>query len=135
VEEDLAADLPPLDIDAVRVEQALENLLANAIQHAPAGSVVRVAGRLDQTGLEPMARCTVEDEGPGVPVQSLEQVFEPFFSRRKGGTGLGLAIVQRVAEAHGGDVLAENRPGTGARFTLLLPVGRTAVRAEGARDA
>jgi signal transduction histidine kinase len=134
VEEDLATDLPPLDIDAVRVEQALENLLANAIQHAPAGSIVRVAGRLEQTGLEPMARCTVEDEGPGVPVQSLEQVFEPFFSRRKGGTGLGLAIVQRVAEAHGGDVIAENRPGAGARFTLLLPVGRIARRAEGAQD-
>jgi PAS domain S-box-containing protein len=122
VEEEIAANLPPLDVDGARVEQALENLVANALQHAPAGSVVRVAGRLDTDGPSPRARCTVEDEGPGLPEENLGMIFEPFFSRRKGGTGLGLSIVQRVAEAHGGDVFAENRPGRGARFTLLLPL-------------
>jgi len=135
VEEELAPDLPALDIDGARVEQALENLLANAIQHAPVGSVVRVGGRLDTTGREPMVRCTVEDDGPGLPAESLGRIFEPFFSRRKGGTGLGLSIVQRVAEAHGGDVTAENRPGMGACFTLLLPVGEVAVQAGGGHDA
>lgn len=135
VDEDLAPDLPALQIDGARVEQALENLLANAIQHAPAGSVVRVGGLLDTTGREPRVRCTVEDEGPGLPATSLERIFEPFFSQRKGGTGLGLSIVQRVAEAHGGDVTAENRPGAGACFTLLLPVGVVGVQSGGGHDA
>jgi PAS domain S-box-containing protein len=115
----------------VRMEEAvdaslplLEILLANAIQHAPAGSAVRVVGALDATGPEPLARCTVEDEGPGIALQDIGQLFEPFFSRRKGGTGLGLPIVQRVAEAHGGRVTAENRALRGARFTLVLPVAQ-----------
>jgi len=132
VTEELADDLPALDIDATRVEQALENLLANAVQHAPQGSLVRIVGSLDSGGLKAHARCAVEDEGPGLPGEHLRQAFEPFFSRRKGGTGLGLPIVQRVAEAHGGSVIAENRPGGGARFTLLLPVGDPGGRAEGA---
>jgi PAS domain S-box-containing protein len=135
VEEDIAPDLPALDIDGARVEQALENLLANALQHAPAGSVVRVGGRLDTTARGPRVRCTVEDEGPGLAAESLGRIFEPFFSRRRGGTGLGLSIVQRVAEAHGGDVTAENRPGVGACFTLLLPVGGAAVQTGGGHDA
>jgi PAS domain S-box-containing protein len=135
VEEDLAPDLPPLDIDGARVEQAVENLLANAIQHAPVGSLVRVGTRLDTAGREPWVRCTVEDEGPGLPEKSLGRIFEPFFSQRAGGTGLGLSIVQRVAEAHGGDVIAENRPGGGACFTLLLPSGGVAVQAGGGHDA
>jgi PAS domain S-box-containing protein len=130
ITEELADDLPALDIDATRVEQALENLLANAVQHAPKGSLVRIVGSLDTGGPRPRARCAVEDEGPGLPGESLKQAFEPFFSRRKGGTGLGLPIVQRVAEAHGGSVIAENRPGAGARFTLLLPVGDPDGRAE-----
>ena len=135
VEEELAPDLPPLDIDGARVEQALENLLANAIQHAPVGSVVRVAGRLDTAGREPRACCSVEDEGPGLPAESLDRIFEPFFSQRKEGTGLGLSIVQRVAEAHGGDVTAENRPGVGACFTLFLPVGAAALPSRAGHDA
>jgi PAS domain S-box-containing protein len=122
VEEGVAADMPSLDIEGARVEQAVENLLANAIQHAPAGSVVRVGAFLDREGSEPRARCTVEDEGPGVTAEDRDRLFEPFFSRRKGGTGLGLPIVQRVAEAHGGTVTVENRREGGARFTLLLPV-------------
>jgi PAS domain S-box-containing protein len=123
VAEELADGMPLLHIDASRMEQALENLLANAIQHSPRGSRVRIAGSLDANGNEPRVRCAVEDEGPGLAAEGLKRAFEPFFSRRKGGTGLGLPIVQRVAEAHGGRVAAENRSEGGARFTLFLPVG------------
>lgn len=129
VEEAFASDLPALLIDSVQVEQALQNLLANAIQHSPPGSVVRVEAGLEASP-EPRARCAVKDEGPGIPLDSLPRVFEPFFSRRKGGTGLGLSIVQRVAEAHGGDVAAENLPGGGARFTLRLPLAAPMSREE-----
>jgi PAS domain S-box-containing protein len=123
VQEDVPRDLPAIEVDATRLEQALENLVANAIQHAPPGSVVTVQGRVESDGGSALARCTVEDEGPGLSPAALERVFEPFFTRRRGGTGLGLSIVQRAAEAHGGSVSAENRPGGGARFTLVLPVG------------
>jgi PAS domain S-box-containing protein len=122
VEEGVPAEMPTLDVEAARVEQAVENLLANAIQHSPAGSVVRVGVSLEGDLGPPRARCTIEDEGPGVAAEDRERLFEPFFSRRKGGTGLGLPIVQRVAEAHGGTVSVENRPEGGARFSLLLPL-------------
>jgi PAS domain S-box-containing protein len=134
VASEVHGDLPSLDVDAARLEQALQNLVANALQHSPEGSTVRVTGRVDTTGAEPQACCTVEDEGPGLALENVARIFEPFFSRRKGGTGLGLSIVQRVAEAHGGDVTAENRPGAGARFTLRVPVGRAADRSPGGQD-
>ncbi|HXK08844.1 MAG TPA: ATP-binding protein [Vicinamibacteria bacterium] len=121
VEELLAPDLPPLALDAARIEQAFENLLANAAQHAPRGSSIRVIGDLVTDDGEAFVRCAVEDEGPGLPPEDLGRVFEPFFTRRKGGTGLGLAIVRRTVEAHGGRITAENREGRGARFTVWLP--------------
>ncbi len=127
IEERLAPDLPRLPLDGAQIEQALENLLANAIQHAPEGSAVRVIGELEAAGAGPLApfvRCAVEDQGPGVPAETLTKVFEPFFTRRKGGTGLGLAIVRRTVEAHGGRITAENRDEGGARFTVWLPVRR-----------
>ena len=125
VEGRLAPDLPRLPLDGAQIEQALENLVANAVQHAPKGSLVRVIGALAAADAGPLAtfvRCAVEDEGPGVPDESLAKVFEPFFTRRKGGTGLGLAIVRRTVEAHGGRITAENRAEGGARFTMWLPV-------------
>ena len=117
-----------LDVDGARMEQAFENLLANAIQHAPAGSAVRVHAALDARTPEPRVRCTVEDEGPGLSPHDLERVFEPFFSRRKGGTGLGLPIVQRVAEAHGAGSRGEPAGGRGA-LHALLPAGAELGRA------
>jgi PAS domain S-box-containing protein len=116
----VAPGLPPLALDAGRMEQVLENLLANAVQHAPRGTSVRLAARLAEG--EGAVELCVEDEGPGIETEDLERLFEPFFSRRKGGTGLGLPIVQRIVEAHGGVVRAANRPQGGAIFTVTLPV-------------
>jgi len=122
---DLPRSLPEIEMDVVRLEQVLENLLANAIQHAPRGSTVRVTGR-PADGPPHGLVCAVEDEGPGVPDADLEHMFEPFFSRRKGGTGMGLAIAERLAAAHGGTLTAGNRPQGGAVFTLFLPTAGTA---------
>jgi signal transduction histidine kinase len=117
---DVPDDLPEVLSDAGRLQQVFENLVANALQHSPRGATVTVSA---STVRDPSAglACRVEDEGPGVPAEDLERVFEPFFSRRKGGTGMGLAIAQRLVEAHGGSLRADNRPRAGAMFTVFLP--------------
>jgi two-component system, OmpR family, sensor kinase len=108
----------PVTLDPDRMEQALRNLLENAIRHTPPGGVVRVSGRrLDGT-----ARFVVADSGPGFRPDLLSRAFEPFTrgDADSGGTtgaGLGLSIVRTVAEAHGGSASAENSPG-GARVTV-----------------
>ena len=116
----VAPGLPALTLDAVRMEQVLENLLANAIHHAPRGTAVRVAAQLAEGN--GAVEFRVEDEGPGIEPADLERLFEPFFSRRPGGTGLGLPIVHRIVESHGGTIRAANRPQGGAAFTVTLPV-------------
>jgi PAS domain S-box-containing protein len=117
----LPADPILVNRDPRRLEQAFQNLVANAIQHAPSGSEVKVVAQPFRRQGHDFVECRVEDSGPGIPAESLTRVFEPFFSRRKGGTGLGLSIVQRIVEAHGGTVTAANRPAGGAVFTMVLP--------------
>src|SRR6185295_16511623 len=116
----VAPGLPALALDAGRMEQVLENLLANAIHYAPRGSSVQLTVELLE-GQRAIA-FRVEDEGSGIAPADLERMFEPFFSRRQGGTGLGLPIVHRIVDAHGGVVRAANRPTGGAVFTVTLPV-------------
>lgn len=101
-------------LDAARVEQALQNLVRNALDAGPGEVVLRVCRAGDTL------RYEVEDRGPGVNPALLPGIFEPFVTGRAQGTGLGLAVVRRVAEAHGGAARAENRAGGGARFTLEL---------------
>jgi signal transduction histidine kinase len=116
-------DLPPVAVDAPQLELVLKNLLENAAKYAPLGTAIRVSGARADGEL----RLVVEDEGPGIPPEYLERVFERFF-RATGaglpvqpGTGLGLAISRGIVRAHGGRVWAENRPEGGARFLVALP--------------
>lgn len=106
------------------IEQALSNLLSNAIRYCPPGTPVMVGGRgLDEDSLE----LFVEDQGPGIAAEHLPRIFERFYrvdqarSRDLGGTGLGLAIVKHVAMAHGGRAEVRSEPGAGSRFSLILP--------------
>jgi signal transduction histidine kinase len=109
-----------VSIDPVRVRQAVENLLDNALAHTPRGGVIRVR----ETREDGLVRIVVEDTGPGFPGGFLERAFEPFARGAQndgdGGAGLGLAIVQAVARGHGGSAVAENRPEGGSRVTLIL---------------
>jgi PAS domain S-box-containing protein len=118
----LPAELPQIEMDPNRMEQALENLVSNAIQHSAKGATVRASA--GPAGNGEWLEFRVEDEGEGISPEDLPRLFEPFFSRRKGGTGLGLSLVQRIVEAHGGDVAAANRAGGGAVFTARLPARR-----------
>jgi signal transduction histidine kinase len=65
--------------------------------------------------------CVVADSGPGFRAEDLPHVFDPFFTRRHGGTGLGLSIVHQIAQEHGGEIVAANRPQGGAAMTVRLP--------------
>jgi signal transduction histidine kinase len=113
-------------VDPVRIRQAVENLVSNAIAHTPRGGQVRASAALAGDSL-----ClTVQDTGPGFGAGVLPRAFEPFTSGpapQNGtgqGAGLGLAIVRAIAQAHGGQATAENPPGGGARVTLRLPAAR-----------
>jgi len=108
--------------DAVRLQQVLRNVLANAIRFAPAGSEVDVDWGHGANGLW----LTVRDHGPGIPGDELESIFEAFVqsSRTKdgsGGTGLGLAICRKILAAHQGQIFARNHPDGGTVFEIHLP--------------
>ncbi|KPV39210.1 hypothetical protein AN478_13125 [Thiohalorhabdus denitrificans] len=109
---------PMVEIDPVRGEQALTHLLTNAAQATPGG---RVGLRWEIQGDE--AVLTVEDDGPGIPLERREWVFDPFSTTKPPGqgSGLGLALVHGVAEEHGGTIHIEHSPLGGAAFVLRLP--------------
>jgi len=110
--------------DRDRLRQVLDNLLSNVRAHTPANAPVHV--RVSRNGTN--AVIEVEDGGPGMSEEELEQVFERFHrgdpsrSRSSGGVGLGLSIVSAVAEAHGGSASAESEPGKGSTFRVTLPL-------------
>jgi heavy metal sensor kinase len=112
-----------LEVDPDRIQQALRNLIENAIRHTPRGGSVEV----NVETVDGMYRVAVADTGTGFPTAFIDHAFDPFVrmdpgrSRRDGGTGLGLAIVKAITEAHGGSVTAENGPAGGAIVSLSLP--------------
>jgi signal transduction histidine kinase len=99
----------------------LSNLLDNAVKYSPDGSMIVLGARADGDH----ALLWVRDEGPGIPVDKQEKIFEQFYrleeSRRAPGTGLGLALVREIVHAHGGRVWVESAPRQGSTFYLSLP--------------
>jgi signal transduction histidine kinase len=122
---DVAPGTPRILGDAGRLEQALQNLAANAIRHTPAEGTVRLSASPNESGVH----VTVRDTGPGIPAEHLPRVFDRFYkvdASRSGtavpsGSGLGLSIVRAIIERHGGTVTAGNAPDGGAMFELSLP--------------
>jgi signal transduction histidine kinase len=112
-------DLPPVQIDVFKMEQALGNVLKNAIQAMPDKGTLRVETRCGPG--ERQVTVAVRDSGPGILRENLQKVFRPFFTTKPGGTGLGLAITSRIVEAHGGSVMVESAEGRGTTFTFVLP--------------
>jgi two-component system sensor histidine kinase KdpD len=120
---DAPPNLPELSVDATQVEGVIANVLENATKYTPAGSPLRLSASLVDGGVE----LRVEDEGPGIPPEDLERIFEKFVrgsvrSASVPGTGLGLAICRGIISAHGGRMWAENSPSGGAAFVMWLPL-------------
>lgn len=119
-------------VNRLLAEQALVNLVSNAVRYAPEGSQVRLTARCRDDGF---AEFAVVDRGPGIAPVHHERIFERFYrvdrarARAQGGTGLGLAIVKHIAQAHGGRVELESGIGAGSTFRLLLPLHRAAFEA------
>jgi two-component system phosphate regulon sensor histidine kinase PhoR len=111
-------------VDSGLLEQAIVNLIDNAVKYSPPNKVVRVVARSERENLV----IEVRDQGIGIPARDLPRVFERFYrvdkarSRELGGTGLGLAIVRHIAMAHGGTVSVESWEGEGSTFRITLPV-------------
>jgi PAS domain S-box-containing protein len=117
-------DLEPetIEADAGKIERIFENLLSNAARHTPAGSKIWIRVGPEAGG----ALLVVEDDGPGVPPEHREDIFQPFGQgagapEHSPGVGIGLAVVSRFAELHGGRAWVEEREGGGASFKVFLP--------------
>jgi signal transduction histidine kinase len=125
-----------LTCDGLAIQQALVNLVDNAIKHSPAGEKVLVELKSEhQTSNDQLStlnpqlstRISVTDHGPGIPSEDHEKIFERFYRRgselrrETQGVGIGLTIVKHVAEAHGGRVIVESAVGKGSKFTIEIP--------------
>jgi signal transduction histidine kinase len=110
--------LPPVAVDRTMLKQAVQNLVKNSLEALAAGGRITVSSACDARAV----MIHVADDGPGIPPDAADRLFEPFFTTKPRGTGLGLSIVRQVAREHGGDVTWTSRPGTGASFTICLPI-------------
>ncbi len=117
----LRKDLPEppivLDCDREQIMQVLLNLLLNALSFVPHGGTIVVSTHRDEDSIW----VSVADNGPGVPVELRERIFDPFFSRREGGIGLGLTIVQQIVHVHGGEISVGESAWGGAAFNIRFP--------------
>jgi two-component system sensor histidine kinase HydH len=114
--------LPRVMADPVRLTQALLNVVINAIQAVERKGRVEVSAGV----ADGRVSVVVSDNGPGIPPEKLASIFDPYFTTKAEGSGLGLWIAQQIVTAHGGSLRAENAPGHGAVFTMLLPLKEVA---------
>lgn len=141
---DLPGDLPPVEIDIDQIDQAIGNIVLNAVQALADGGTIRIAAARaeisDTSTLDILpgtyVRITVEDGGPGIAEEYIPRVFEPFFTTKEKGTGLGLALCRTILKNHGGDIIIESGAGVGTKVSLYLPAAcKTLSGAETGADA
>lgn len=130
--EEIEPGLPEVNADRDRIRQVLVNLLTNANEYCQEGATIQVTATGVGVGAE--VEIGVTDDGPGIPREQLEHIFERFtrgdagLTQRVGGTGLGLAISKSLVELHGGTISAESTVGTGSIFRFRLPAAQVADR-------
>lgn len=125
--------LPQINVEPDRIRQILVNLITNAHEYSPEGASIRVAAQAVGAEVE----ISVTDNGPGIPQDQLDHIFERFtrgdagLTQRVGGTGLGLAISKSLVELHGGSIAAESTVGQGSTFRVRLPVATAPALGDG----
>src|SRR5215467_9280725 len=121
---DVSPKLPCVEMHASQIERVVANLVQNAVKYSPVDSPIYLSATLTNAG---ELKFTVEDEGPGIPPEDRERIFEPYFRCRSDnhvgvkGYGLGLAICQSIVKAHAGRIEVSDRPKGGACFCVFLP--------------
>ncbi len=124
---DIAADLPPVEVDYLQMDQVLTNLVENAVYYTPPLSPVELSASIEGDTMV----MSVADRGPGIPLADREHIFDKFYRvlgqqrQTRVGSGLGLAVCKGLVEAHGGTIWMENRAGGGSVFRFTLPIGKT----------
>jgi two-component system, cell cycle sensor histidine kinase and response regulator CckA len=135
---ELATDLPDVEADRGQIDQVLNNLVINADQAMPGGGTATVSAEnvtVDEgsrpasgkaVGLQPgrYVKVTVKDEGVGIPRESLDKIFDPYFTTKPNGTGLGLTIAYSIIKAHKGIITVESSVGIGTAFAFYLPAAK-----------
>lgn len=119
----LESGMPKIPLDAEKFQQAVMNLLFNAIDASPEGGTIQIAIGIRWHNAQRFASVCIRDEGPGVPSELAGKIQQPFFTTKTRGTGLGLTNTDRVARDHGGWLEFDDRTPIGAAFTLMMPVG------------
>ena len=122
--EQIDPELPLVEVEPDRIRQILVNLVTNAHEYSPENASISVAARVAGAAVQ----IDVKDDGPGIPPQQAEHIFERFVrgdageTQRVGGTGLGLAISKSLIELHGGSISVDSEVGRGSTFTVILPL-------------
>ncbi|MBI1869782.1 MAG: PAS domain S-box protein [Chlamydiae bacterium] len=111
--------LPKMMVDEFQIKQAFSNIIKNAIEAMPHGGILKI----DLSFENHHAKISFEDNGEGIPMESLPKIFEPYFTTKASGSGLGLMISYRIVKEHGGKIEVTSQPGVGATFTVTLPLG------------
>ncbi len=125
---ELTGEFPTVTADQTLLRQCFANLLRNgceAVLQADRHGRIAVEGQLEQTESGPMLRLRFTDNGPGIPPESLDKVFIPFFTTKNEGTGLGLALVHKIVVNHNGKIQVASEAGGGTTFTVMLPSSAT----------
>ncbi|MBE3581733.1 MAG: hypothetical protein IMW96_08925 [Thermoanaerobacteraceae bacterium] len=120
LEFDKGEDLPLLVLDPLQIKQVILNLVSNAIYAAGPRGYIKVWTRRER--MQEMVVIGVEDNGPGIPPDKLEKIFEAFYTTKEHGTGLGLTLSRRMVEGHGGKIEVTSRVGEGSCFKVYLPL-------------
>jgi signal transduction histidine kinase len=131
-----------LVVDGIQIRQLIENLIENALEAMPEGGELTIstshvrehifkAGALEYTS--DALEISVEDTGSGIEKDDLQQIFQPFYTKKSKGTGLGLALVQKIVEMHHGEAHVSSTIGVGSRFVIRLPMDQT-IRKQGSKE-
>jgi signal transduction histidine kinase len=122
IAQNLAQDMPHVRVDKDQIQQALINIILNAIDATDPGGSVTVSTRY--LAADEMVETVITDTGKGISDEEIFKIYDPFFTTKDSGTGLGLAITHGIVTGHGGTIKAKSEPGRGTSFSIKIPVDK-----------